>query len=712
MLETGQTNSNAALAQMTERYEALVRDFGLLSQIEALESERLSMADACARLVALIALEGIAEYCSIMLLDSEGSYLELRAVATRYSTQGFHLDSEVWKGKRFALSEGIAGQVAATGIHVRINDTLADPNFLRLPDSPVHIRSLMCFPLADRGELLGVLNLSQGSPDFFSVDRERAMVLVAARVGRILGGALHAAPPHEEADQGLLLLLDREGRVRRISDNCMALTGMDAAEWINGGYRWADFVAERDRPDYFAHRAALAKGRPNEGLSYAFVESGGAERRLNEYAIPLLAEAPDGGWVVSVREDLAAVSNGRWPSSPAASRMLHAQRIHTMGQLASGIVHDLNSLLTGIVGNLDLALASTSGDESADLIARARTASIRGADIVNKMVNFGRAGTREGEQVPLNPAGVIEEAAGILRSSLDPRIVLDVSVPTSVLPVCADGGQLCQVLLNLGLNARDALEQRGPEGAVSDCTLKMGVENIHLDEHTAGPWGQSLAGDFVRIYVADNGAGMTPDVMARIYEPFFTTKTQGQGTGLGLGLGLSTVYRIVRHHRGWIDVHSTPRKGTTFNIYLPACPVETTEPGGAADATEPDGLECVLLVDDEALVRNLGAAILKRLGYNAITAKDGKDGLEKFKENQSAIDLVILDLQMPDMGGEAVLQQIRELDPAMPVVYSTGMAYFESDGLPEHLRPTGMLKKPYLIATMSEIIQDAISRSK
>jgi len=197
MLETGQMNSNAALAQMTERYEALVRDFGLLSQIEALESERLSAADASTRLVALIALEGIAEYCSIMLLDGEGSYLELRAVATRYSTQGFYLDSDVWKGKRFALSEGIAGQVAATGIHVRINDTLVDPNFLRLTDSPVNIRSLMCFPLIDQGEILGVINLSQGSPDFFSVDRERAMVLVAAHMGRILGRALRLAPGRE-----------------------------------------------------------------------------------------------------------------------------------------------------------------------------------------------------------------------------------------------------------------------------------------------------------------------------------------------------------------------------------------------------------------------------------------------------------------------------------------------------------------------------------
>lgn len=708
MSETGQMSAGIALARMTERYEALVRDFGLLNQLEALEGELLSAGDACVRLVALIALEGLAEYCSIMLLDQEGSYLELRAVATRYSIQGFAVDADVWKGKRFALSEGIAGQVAATGIHVRINDTLVDPNFLRLPDSPVHIRSLMCFPLVDQGEVLGVINLSQGSPDFFSVDRERSMVLVASRMGRLLGRALHATPPPERGDGPLLLLLDRDGRVCTIGEHCAALTGMTADEWVRGGHCWPDFVAAWDRERYRAHRESVARGGPDAGVSYTFVRPDGGEWPVEEVSLPLPLDRLDGGWAACVRGVAPGGSTGWWPSNPAASRLLHAQRIHTMGQLASGIVHDLNGLLSNIVSNLDLALVSRSSAESADLIARARAASIRGSDIVGKIINFGRAGTREGEQVPLNPAGVIEEAAGILRSSIDPRITLELSIPPSVASVCADSGQLCQVLLNLGLNARDALDHRGPEGGNSLWSLRMGVENVELNEHNAGPWGQSLAGRFVRIFVADTGVGMSPEVLARIYEPFFTTKAQGKGTGLGL----STVYRIVRHHRGWIDVQSTPRKGTTFNIYLPACPVEVAGQDSVAVESGDSGAACVLLVDDEALVRNLGAAILKRLGYHPLTAKDGQEGLATFREHRERIDLVILDLQMPDMGGEAVLQQIREVDPGMPVVYSSGMVYFESDGLPEHLRPTGMLKKPYLIATMSEVVKDALSRRR
>lgn len=711
MTETGQNSGSSALVAMTARYEALVRDLGLIAQLEVLDGEPLLPGEACTRLVALIALEGIAEYCSIMLLDHDGSYLELRAVATRYSTQGFSLDDNVWHGKRFALGEGIAGQVAATGVHVRINDTLSDPNFLRLPDSPVSIRSMMCFPLVDQGETLGVLNLSQGTPHFFDLDRERAMTLVSSRMSRILGKALHAAPRSYgngagQYDNHLLMLLNQDGGVIQIGENAQDLTGLDAKSWCATRRRWREHILERDRPEYDQYYVDLKKGLPNDGITYSFVLSPGVERTFSEYALPLPQDGGAGGWIVAVRDESNPTGFGAWSSNHAASRLLHAQRIHTMGQLAGGVVHDLNGLLTGIVGNLDLALVSSSGEESAELVARARTASIRGAEIVEKMLAFSRAGAARVEHAPMNPATVVEEAAGILRCSLDPRIALEVTVPPVSSQVFGSEAQLCQVLVNLGVNARDALLQRGLEGATSDWHLKMGLENIRLDAKNSGPWGGALEGDFVRIYVSDNGTGMPPEVVARIFEPFFTTRPRGKGTGLGL----STAYRIIRHHRGWIDVQSTPRKGTTFNIYLPSSPSEIAVASDPGAPTVQAARACVLLVDDEALVRNLGAAILKRLGYHALTAKDGNDGLEKFRANRDQINLVILDLQMPDMGGEAVLEQIRLIDPDMPVVYSTGMSYFESSELPKHLRPTGMLKKPYLIATMSEIVRDALSR--
>jgi len=706
MPDTGQINGHAALGQMTARYEALIRDFGMLGQLEALVDEELSPGDACTRLVAMISLEGIAEHSSIMLLDGEGSYLTLCAVGTRYAMEAFALDSDVWKGKRFALGEGIAGQVAATGVHVRINDTLADPNFLPLPDSAVAVRSLMCFPLTDRGETLGVLNMSQGTPNFFDTDRERAMTIVAMTMGRILGRALRreVRPPGAHTGAGeVLVLLDRDGKVREISDNCAGITGMTPEQWVSGESRWRDYVAERDRPAYDRYWADRAMGATGDRLSYAFRGANGQERRFSTAALPLPVTAGEPGWAMMVRDETRGTHG--WPASHAAAKLLHAQRTHTLGQLADGIVRELEGLLTGIVGNLDLALGSPTGEKTPELLARARTAGIRGTGIVSKVLAFNRAGTTVSEQIPLNPAGVVEEAGAILKSSIDPRIVIEVNAPKSAFSVCGDAGELNQMLLNLGLNARDALDLRAQSGAPPEPSIKMGLENVRLDRTVAGYAGPS--GDFVRLYVSDNGAGMTPEILARIYEPFYSTKAPGKATGLGL----STVYRIVRHHQGWIDVHSTPRKGTTFNVYLPACAVDTSA-AGQPEEEPAESPECVLLVDDEALVRNLGAAILKRLGYDAMTAKDGRDGLEKFHANRGRIDLVILDLQMPDMGGEAVLQQIRNIDPGMPIVYSTGQAYLESAELPEHLRPTSLLKKPYLIATMAEVVRDAIDRPR
>ena len=606
MSDITQVNGSHSLAAMSERFEALVRDFGLLRQLEDLAYGSMSANEAATRFAGMIALEGLSEYCSVMLLDSAGTYLELRAVASRYASRGFAMDAEIWRGKRFALGEGIAGRVAATGVHARIDDTRADPNFIALPDSPVNIRSLMCFPLLFGDQVLGVINLSHGAPLFFNIDRENAMHVIARRMGNLLG--------------------------------------------------------------------------------------------------PLLAEG--GSAIAAAAGEARGEVAGHWARGDAASRLLEAHRLHTLGQLASGIVHDLNNHLTAIVGNLDLALVSDSGERARDLVARARTASLRGTEIVNSILKFGRAGTTDAAHEPLEVRHILGEAAGVMRASLNPAIALEVDGPEGSCMIRGDNGQLNQILVNLGLNARDAVEQHAAENPGARPAIRIGAENVHLDEDMPAPWRDGQSGDFVRLFVTDNGTGMTPAVQARMYEPFFTTKPAGKGTGLGL----PTVYRIVRHHQGWLDVHSTPKQGTTVNIYLPTCTVEKPEPPGGAPAKATGGA-CILLVDDEPLVRNLGVAILRRLGYSPLEASGGHEAIAVYREHAGEIALVILDLQMPDLGGEAVLKALRELTPGLPIVYSTGKVGADLDAWPPELRPTGFLQKPYLIATLAEVIQESIGRT-
>lgn len=596
MSDISQVNNSESITGISERFEALVRDFGLLRQLEELSATGLSPDDAATRFAGMIASEGLAEYCSIMLIDRAGSYLELRAVGTRYSSRGFALDQEVWHGKRFALGEGIAGRVAATGIPARVDDTRSDPHFIALPDSPVAVRSLLCFPLLYRGDIIGVINLSHGAPLFFGVDRENAMHVVSRRMGSLLGPLL--------ASRG-------------------------------GGP--ADLVGER------------------------------------------------------------------WPSGEAASRLLHAHRLHTMGQLAGGIVHDLNNQLTAMVGNLDLALQSNSLERSSELVSRARKACLRGAEIVSSILNFGRAGSADGDFEPLEVRHILGEAAGVLRSAFGSGIAFEVDEPTGSCMVCGDNGQLNQMLVNLGLNARDAVTAAGSAG--SGPAIRIGAEQVQLDKNLPGPWGDGAHGAFVRLFVRDNGVGMTPAVQARMYEPFFSTKPNGQGTGLGL----STVDRIVQHHRGWLDVHSAPGHGTTVNVFLPACVADSyTAPAAGEAPVSADLGACVLLVDDEPLVRNLGLAILRRLGYRALVASSGHEALEVYRAHADEIALVVLDLQMPGMGGEAVLKALRAMSPGLPIVYSTGMAGAERTPWPPGLAPTGFLHKPYLIATMAEVVRACI----
>jgi len=377
------------------------------------------------------------------------------------------------------------------------------------------------------------------------------------------------------------------------------------------------------------------------------------------------------------------------------SQLRQAHKMEAVGQLAAGVAHDFNNLLTAILGNLTLAAADPAIDAPTRAwLHDAEKAGARAAELTQQLLSFTRQAVLRLEPTDLGAS--IQEVVGLLRRAIDPRIRVVVRTPPDLWPVQADPGQMIQVLMNLCLNARDAM----PDGG----EIVLSAANVPVDAEYARLHLDARPGDFVGLRVADTGPGIPPEVRQRIFEPFFTTKGPGKGTGLGLAI----VYGIVRQHQGWINCASEPGQGTRFDIFLPrhaghAVPPRVPTPAQVA----PGQGETVLLVDDEPLIRNLGRAILQRSGYRVLLAEDGLQALEMYRGAPDSIDLVLLDLSMPRLSGRDTLRQLRLIRPTVRAVLSSGYS-------PEQVEMTrdedtlGFVTKPYHPQELARAVRAAL----
>lgn len=377
------------------------------------------------------------------------------------------------------------------------------------------------------------------------------------------------------------------------------------------------------------------------------------------------------------------------------AQLRQAHKMEAVGQLAGGIAHDFNNLLTGILGNLSLALADLPGTHaSRDLLTNAELAALRAAELTRQLLGFSRRAPLTPQAVDLN--AVIEETMRLVRRTFDPRIEVRLQQAADLWSIQADPGQMGQVLMNLCLNARDAM----PTGGL----LTLETVNVRLDAHTAERAVDGRAGEFVRLRISDSGAGMTPEVREHIFEPFFTTKEPGKGTGLGLAM----VFGIVKAHGGWIECQSELGRGTTFDVFLPGSPqLAAPPPTGVADGIR-GGTETILLADDEQLVGKLGATILRRHGYRVLSAADGLEALEVFRQQRGSIDLVILDLSMPRMSGQETLRELRKLKPSVKVLISSGYSSDDELRAVEREGILGFVAKPYRPAELARQVRLAL----
>ncbi|HLG55929.1 MAG TPA: PAS domain S-box protein [Vicinamibacterales bacterium] len=378
-------------------------------------------------------------------------------------------------------------------------------------------------------------------------------------------------------------------------------------------------------------------------------------------------------------------------------RLLQAQKMEALGQLAGGVAHDFNNLLTVIAGHTDMLLAERDTTPARHDLEQIRLATERAASMTRQLLAFSRQSVLEPKVVNLNT--IVEQAETMLRRTLGEDIELSVRTASDVDHVMADPDQLGRVLLNMAINARDAM----PDGG----TLVIETRNVTLQSELVDGAEEGPPGAYVLLAMSDTGCGMTSETKARLFEPFYTTKGLGKGTGLGL----SVVDGVVKQSGGRIDVHSQPGLGTTFNIYLPATAAAAAGDPIRSDArTLSAGTETILLVEDEPAVREMTQAALQRRGYTVLPASSGAEALEIARDNPGRIDLVLTDVVMPGMSGPQLVERLRAEHPVLAAVFMSG---YTSDAVLRHGIETGeadFLQKPFSTAALAAKLRQVLDR--
>jgi len=372
-----------------------------------------------------------------------------------------------------------------------------------------------------------------------------------------------------------------------------------------------------------------------------------------------------------------------------------AQKMEAVGRLAGGIAHDFNNLLMVISGYTEVVLGQM--DEAHPMQAKARAiqqASDRATMLTRQLLAFSRKQMLELKVVEVNT--IVEDMERLLRPLIGENVELTAKLAPDAGRTRADAGQLEQVLMNLVVNSKDAMPQGG--------RIMMETRSVALDESHRGEQTFIRPGSYVMLSVSDNGLGMDKETQSRIFEPFFTTKEKGKGTGLGL----STVYGIVKQSGGYILVQSEVGRGTTFNIYLPRVQ-EAVETHGAAPAARAadGGTETVLLVEDEESVRQLVRETLEARGYHVLEAENGQAGLTAVAAHSGAIDLLITDVVMPEMGGHELAERLLKERPGIKVIYLSG---YTEEALVEGNIDAGkaFLQKPFTLQTLSRKVREVL----
>ncbi len=491
-----------------------------------------------------------------------------------------------------------------------------------------------------------------------------------------------------------IIALDPDWNVTRWNPAAEQMFGWIESEVLG---QFLPIVSEDKRDEHLKLRKRVLLGEAFTNVEVRRRKKDGSPVDISISIAPLRDSQGRVVGIISVSADITERKRIEQETASLQDQLRQSQKVEAIGQLAGGIAHDFNNLLTIIQGNSQLSLMDLQeGDPLKANIEEIQEAAKRAADLTRQLLAFSRKQILEMRVLDLNQ--VLQRLDKMLRRVIGEDIELVTFLPDLIGKVKADPGQIEQVIMNLSVNARDAM----PEGG----KLTIETANVELDEEYAKRHIAVQPGRYVMLSMSDTGVGMTPEVRERIFEPFFTTKEKGKGTGLGL----STVYGIVKQSGGNVWVYSEPGQGTTFKIYLPQVdePLEELREEVVKEVSR--GHETILLVEDEDVVRKLAVRVLKRQGYKVLEAPDGGKAFMLCEAYKEPIHLILTDVVMPGMSGRKLVDRLKVIHPEIKVLYMSG---YTDNAILHHgiLEPgTNFIQKPFTIDGLARKVREALDK--
>lgn len=483
----------------------------------------------------------------------------------------------------------------------------------------------------------------------------------------------------------MLLVINADAKVIKINKKGCEILGYDEQEIV--GKNWFDnFLPKEIKNETSKVFRQIMDGKSElyEYYENPVVTKSGKERIIAWHNTLLIDEKGNMGATLSSGEDITQRKRAEEEKEKIQAQLLHAQKMEAIGTLAGGISHDFNNILQAIFGYVQLLLMNkTENDPDIRYLNQIDRSAHRASELTKELLIFSRK--VESNLRPVNLNHEVAQVHRILRRTIPKMVAIELHLAEDLKILNGDPIQLEQVMMNIAVNANYAM----PDGG----KLVFETRNVVLDARDGKAHAEAAPGEYIQLTISDNGCGMDKETLGHIFEPFFTTKGIGEGTGLGLAM----VYGIVKSHGGHITVYSEPGHGTAFNIYFPVLVEENIEQetGNEKEAEIRGGHETILLVDDEETILDIGQEMLRAYGYTTITAKSGERALEIYKKEKNRIDLVILDLGMPVMGGYKCLTELIRIDPEIKVIIASG--YRDSEKITEGLEggAAGFIGKPY-----------------